>query len=254
MAEPIGNTFKGITQNGTVQNLRCVNNLLVNANSLSQLDDVNTTGVATGNALIYNSSTTKWEPRNLLFNGDLADVVITNPQDNDKLIYDSSNSRWINSQPYYFNYNYYGKFKDSYINNIAPETYINLLVNDPNVFDSFTLTGSSSYGLSLNGNFITGFRGTAQYQVVINTNFSILTIDDGTSFESSLRDSLNNNIILTSITNSLNNPNRPLTFNSITSISAANIYPAFRINAFAPHNYSGQPITDISVSITIYEL
>ena len=158
MAEPIGNTFKGITQNGTVQNLRCVNNLLVNANSLSQLDDVNTTGVATGNALIYNSSTTKWEPRNLLFNGDLADVVITNPQDNDKLIYQSSNSRWINSQPYYFNYNYYGKFKDSYINNIEPETYINLLVNDPNVFDSFTLTGSSSNGLSLNGNFITGFN------------------------------------------------------------------------------------------------
>jgi len=67
--------------------------------TLNSISDVNTTGVADGQGIAFDASTSTWKP--VTFGtgsssalNDLSDVTITGPQDNDILYYDNSTSTW----------------------------------------------------------------------------------------------------------------------------------------------------------------
>lgn len=68
---------------------------------LNDLTDVDTTGVANGEFLAYNSSTSTWEPTGssatVNFLNDIGDVVITSPADGAVLTYNAASSTWIDA-------------------------------------------------------------------------------------------------------------------------------------------------------------
>lgn len=59
--------------------------------ALDELSDVDTTGVADGEALVYDSNTSTWVPVNITVNSidDVSDVTITTPADGQVLTYNS---------------------------------------------------------------------------------------------------------------------------------------------------------------------
>jgi len=66
--------------------------------AISVLNDVDTTGVADGDALIYDSTSGNWEPGTASSVGvinDLTDVNASSPLDNQVLSWDSATSKWI---------------------------------------------------------------------------------------------------------------------------------------------------------------
>jgi hypothetical protein len=255
MAKPIGSTYLGITSSGTVQNLRSVGNLLINANSIATLDDCNINSPANSDVLIYDSSSTKFINRSLLFNSDLADVEITDPQENQKMAYNTTLSKWINISPQFFFINIYGKFRDSYIQSLVNTIFINLLYNDPLVFDTYNITSTGHNGLNINtSNLIVGIRNNLSvYNYNYMNNLSILTIDNNSQWAYGLRNSTNGLITQISTTNTLNNPNRQLNTTSNTTIADQNgFYPFLTITGAS--NYTGNTIADFSFSFLIYEL
>lgn len=71
------------------------------ATSLSMLDDVDiTTPVSNGQALVYNSTSLKWENATIstvTALANLTDVLLTSPANGQTLLYDSTTSKWYNS-------------------------------------------------------------------------------------------------------------------------------------------------------------
>lgn len=63
------------------------------ATNLGSLGDVNTVGVTTGDTLVYNGTTSKFEPSQLNLDA-LSDVAVSAPQDGQFLAYDSAAGRW----------------------------------------------------------------------------------------------------------------------------------------------------------------
>jgi len=256
MAKAIGQTYLGITSTGTIQNLRSNGNLLINSSSLSTLDDVNISTPATNQALIYNSTTSKFENRGISFNSDLVDVSITSPQENQKLFYNSTLSTWINLSPQYYYINVYAKLKDSYMQSLTGTTYINLLSDNALIFDTFTITGTGNNGLNYNitNNLITGIRNTLSfYNYNFMANISILTINNSATFSFGLRNSTSGLISQLSISNTLNNNNKQLNLTSNTVFGDLNgFYPFLTLTGGS--SYTGNTINDLTFSFVVYEL
>ncbi len=69
----------------------------VDSARLSNLNDVDTAGVADGDSLVYDESTDKWIPGASSSNlHALTDVTLTTPADNQVLVYDGGTEQWIN--------------------------------------------------------------------------------------------------------------------------------------------------------------
>jgi len=68
--------------------------------SINDLNDVDTSSVANGHILKWDSLAAQWKTEAAVNNlDDLLDVVITAPANRELLVYDSSLSRWVNSTP-----------------------------------------------------------------------------------------------------------------------------------------------------------
>ncbi len=68
--------------------------------SINDLNDVDTSSVANGHILKWNSLAAQWKTEAAVNNlDDLLDVVITAPANRELLVYDSSLSRWVNNTP-----------------------------------------------------------------------------------------------------------------------------------------------------------
>ena len=68
--------------------------------SINDLNDVDTSNVANGHILKWNSLAAQWKTEAAVNNlDDLLDVVITAPANRELLVYDSSLSRWVNNTP-----------------------------------------------------------------------------------------------------------------------------------------------------------
>jgi hypothetical protein len=66
---------------------------------LDDLSDVDTTGVADGDALVYDTATTSWVPGSVAIDSlnDINDVNITTPANGEVLVY--SDGDWVNQEP-----------------------------------------------------------------------------------------------------------------------------------------------------------
>jgi len=66
---------------------------------LDALSDVDTTGVADGDALVYDTATTSWAPGSVAIDSlnDINDVNITTPANGEVLVY--SDGDWVNQEP-----------------------------------------------------------------------------------------------------------------------------------------------------------
>jgi hypothetical protein len=71
---------------------------------LNSLDGVNTSGVQDKNILIYNSTSTDWEPSTTLTMEGLTDTTITTPITGDRLVWDAVTSKWIHGQNFIIGY------------------------------------------------------------------------------------------------------------------------------------------------------
>ena len=60
MSKLISPIFRGQTAAGNTQLLRVNGNLLTNANTIAELDDVSLSGLALNQTLVYNSSVSKF--------------------------------------------------------------------------------------------------------------------------------------------------------------------------------------------------
>lgn len=70
------------------------------ATSLGMLDDVNITTPTNGQALVYNSTSQKWENQTIstvTALANLTDVLLTSPANGQTLLYDGTNAKWYNS-------------------------------------------------------------------------------------------------------------------------------------------------------------
>jgi len=254
MSEPIGNVVNGITTTGKVQALRSVGNLLVNANNISDLDDATITTPATGQTLIWNGS--KWVNQSLYFASSLSDLVITAPQVKDRIMYDVGTAKWTNQSPYYYSFNCYGKFKDSYIQSLTGTTsFLNLLVNDTAIFDSYTLSNSESNGFTLNNTTgaIEGFRASAVCTASYNMSLSINTVNNLTSFFYGVRNLAGSTTVSSNTSaNTLDIKFKALDSNFTTTLTSMTIFPYVSLSA--TNNYTGQATQDFSFSFSIYEI
>jgi hypothetical protein len=255
MSKLISPIFRGQTAAGNTQLLRVNGNLLTNANTIAELDDVSLSGLAFNQTLIYDSSISKFTNQSLFFGSSLDDVVITTPQEDQKLIFDNATTKWINTTPKFFNLNINGKFKDSYLQNLTSTNYINLLVNNPLIFDSYNITGTNSNGISIDiNNFLTGFRTTCNYMFIYSMNLSIITINNNTLFDFGFRTSTNSSFLIVSQLNRLDNKYQSLYASSVQAVGTSILYPYFNAFLTGGTNYAGQTSQDFSLSITIYEI
>jgi hypothetical protein len=255
MSKLISPIFRGQTAAGNTQLLRVNGNLLTNANTIAELDDVSLSGLALNQTLIYNSSVSKFTNQSLFFGSSLDDVVITTPQEDQKLIFDSATTKWINTTPKFFNININGKFKDSYLQNSTSTNYINLLVNNPLIFDSYNITGTNNNGISIDvNNFLSGFRTTCNYMFIYSMNLSIITVNNNSTLDFGFRTSINSNFLVASQFNRLDNKFQSLYVSSVQAVGSYFLYPYFNLFLTGGTNYAGQVNQDFSLSITIYEI
>lgn len=255
MSEPIGNIVNGLTTNGVVQPLRSVGNLLINSTAISDLTDASISGPSSGQALVWNSSTGKWNNQSLLFASSLGDVVITAPQASDKILYDSATSKWTNQVPRYYNICVYGKFKDSYMSSLTSTTFINMLYNDPLVFDSYNISNTEISGLTIDSitHSVTGFKPSAIYNSSYTMNLSINTIN-ATNWSFGTRTTLNVSLNANTNINILDNKTKTLDSCFTANIASTNlIYPYITLGS-GTNNYSGQATQDFSFTYNIYEI
>jgi hypothetical protein len=162
-------------ENGTLDRVLGIsNNVLLTTNkNLSQLSDVNTTGISNQKALIYDSATQKWVSGGQSFT-QLSDVLIN------ESILNASNSikwspalvKWTNRDLGYAIATISGQIKDS--NWVAQDVNFNLL--NPSNYETGTFEISSFVNNLLNidttTNFnIAGLINGANYRIECNFNF-----------------------------------------------------------------------------------
>jgi hypothetical protein len=147
------------------------NTLLTTNKNISQLSDVDASGVSSQKALIYNSSTEKWEAALPNFR-DLGDVVITSPQGGDSIKWNSTTSKWVNRQLGYAILTISGRIKDSKF--AVSDTYFNLLNPDNYEPDTFVISPFSSSGINIDTTTtfnVNGLTSGANYRVECNFNY-----------------------------------------------------------------------------------
>lgn len=68
------------------------------ATTISSLDDVDLTNISNGQILIYNGTTAKWENGGVATSlSELSDVTLTSVSNGQKLSYDSTSQKWVNT-------------------------------------------------------------------------------------------------------------------------------------------------------------
>jgi hypothetical protein len=160
-------------ENGTLDRVLGINSntLLTTNKNISQLSDVDATGVSSQKALIYNSTTEKWEAALPTFAG-LGDVVITSPQGGDSIKWNSTSNKWVNRQLGYAIITISGRIKDSKY--AVNDIYFNLLNPDNYEPDTFVISPFSSSGINVDTttNFnINGLVTGVNYRVEFNFNY-----------------------------------------------------------------------------------
>jgi len=158
-------------ENGTLDRVLGINSntLLTFNKNISQLSDVDATGVSSQKALIYNSSLQKWVASLPNF-ADLGDVSITSPQGGDNIKWNSSLSKWVNRPLGYAIITISGRIKDSKF--AVNDTYFNLL--NPDSYDTFEISPFSNANINIDTttNFnINGLVSGVNYRVECNFNY-----------------------------------------------------------------------------------
>jgi hypothetical protein len=167
-------------ENGTLDRVLGIssNTLLTTNKNLSQLSDVNTTGVSTGKALVYDNATQKWIAGGQSFT-QLSDVLIN------ESILNASNSikwspalnKWSNRDLGYAIMTISGRLKDSLFNTndvnfnlLNPNSYE--LDNEGNTTFSISSFTNNSINVDTTTNFnINGLLNGANYRIEYNFNY-----------------------------------------------------------------------------------
>ena len=240
-------------ENGTLDRVLGINNTLLTTNkNISQLSDVDATGVSSQKALIYNSSTEKWEAALPTFAG-LGDVVITSPQGGDSIKWNSTSSKWVNRQLGYAIITISGRLKDSKI--AVNDTYFNLLNPDNYEPDTFVISPFSSSGINVDTTTtfnVNGLTTGANYRCECNFNYYYTTGGNGT--------------VTLQAANAIGGQ---LSFNSIGANALARVLAAsmtfvrnditavtfnVRQNTFSAASFVGLTPTNVNITMSIIEM
>jgi hypothetical protein len=171
-------------ENGTLDRVLGIgsNTLLTFNKNISQLSDVDATGVSSQKALIYNSTTEKWVASLPNF-ADLGDVVVSSPQGGDSIKWNSVSNKWVNRQLGYAIITISGRLKDSKF--AVADTYFNLLNPDNYETDTFEITPFSSSGINIdttttfniNGLIVgANYRGECNFNYYYTAGSGVLTL------------------------------------------------------------------------------
>jgi hypothetical protein len=154
-------------ENGTLDRVLGINSntILTTNKNLSQLSDVNTTGVSAQKTLIYNATTQKWDAVLPTFAG-LGDVAINTEtlSSTNSIKYSTALGKWTNRNLGYALITISGRLKDSVLN--VANTNLNCL--NPANYETGTFTISS-----YTNNLIT---------VDTTTNFQVLGLVNGGNY------------------------------------------------------------------------
>jgi len=166
--------------NGTIEPVLALNasTILTTTKNLSQLSDVDTSGLGIGaqKVLIYNSTTEKWEPVLPSIAG-LSDVLFSDLQASNVIKWSPTPvNKWVNRDLGYAVMTIQGQIKDSVINTENAEW--NILNPDNYETGTFTITPFTNNSIDVDtttnfqiGNLVSG----ANYRIEWNFNYSILT-------------------------------------------------------------------------------
>ena len=144
------------------------------ATSLSMLDDVDITTPTNGQALVYNSTSLKWENQTIstvTALANLTDVLLSSPAANQVLVYDGTNAKWYNSALKTINGQSLLGSGDISVGGGASGNYLPLTGG--------TLTGSNGNLLELNSTF---YYGTWQYFNMSGARKVAVGVYDGMAF------------------------------------------------------------------------
>ena len=172
-------------ENGTLDKVLGLNNstILTTNKNLSQLSDVNTSGVSAEKVLMYNNSTQKWDAVLPSFSK-LGDVAINTEtlSGSNVIKWDSTLVKWVNRDLGYAIINISGRIKDSVINTFFTEWS----VLDPSNYEAGTFSITSFTNNSINVDTTTLFQvqglvNGANYRLEWNFNYNIDTPPAGVS-------------------------------------------------------------------------
>lgn len=166
--------------NGTIEPVLALNasTILTTTKNLSQLSDVDTTGVSAQKCLIYNDITQKWEAILPSFSklGDVAIDTGTLSASNVIKWSPAPVSKWVNRDLGYAVLNISGQIKDSVINTNTTEWS----VLDPSNYETGTFSITSFVNNSISVDTTTLFQvqglvNGGNYRIEWNFNYNILT-------------------------------------------------------------------------------
>ena len=165
------------SENGTLDRVIGLNDttILTTNKNLSQLSDVDTTGVSDQTVLLYNSSNAKWEATLPSFTS-LSDVSFNNLQASNVIKWNSTQQRWVNRDLGYAILTISGKIKDSVFN--TGNVSFNLLNPSNYEAGTFTISPYSNNNIVINTTTtfnISGLISGASYRVEMNFNYSIFS-------------------------------------------------------------------------------
>jgi hypothetical protein len=241
-------------ENGTLDRVLGINSntLLTTNKNISQLSDVDATGVSSQKALIYNSTTEKWEASLPNF-ADLGDVVITSPQGGDSIKWNSTSNKWVNRQLGYAVITISGRIKDSKY--AVNDIYFNLLNPDNYEPDTFVISPFSSSGINIDTTTtfnINGLITGANYRAECNFNYYYTAGGNG-AFTIQAANAVGGQLSFNSI--GLNPLARVLT-SSMTFVRNDLTTVTFNAkqNTFSQPSFVGLTPTNVNITISIIEM
>jgi hypothetical protein len=204
--------------NGTISPVLALNanTILTTTSNLSQLSDVDTSGVGPQKILTYNGTTQKWEPVLPSFAG-LTDVSVSNLSASNVIKWSPAPvNKWINRDLGYAIMTIQGQIKDSVFNSTVQFNILNPANYETGTF-AITPFTNNSINVDTTTNFQVGnLVVAANYRVEMNFNYNIATATGSSNFDFVLRNQ--SNIGLLGTIGNINTGNTTL----VTSLSTVN--------------------------------
>lgn len=243
--------------NGTIDRVLALNasTILTTTRNLSQLSDVDTSGLGIGaqKVLTYNSTTTKWEPV-LPTIANLGDVEFAGLSGSNVIKWNPANNKWINRDLGYAVMTIQGQLKDSVFNANTEFNILNPANYETGTF-SITPFTNNSINIDTTTNFqVDGLVSGANYRVEWNFNYNILTSASSNGlFTFYIRNQSNNLVFLT--TNQITTGMRTFV-SSMSGVNATASGYRFTIqrNALSTGSFTGATPLNLNCVISVIEM
>lgn len=240
------------SENGTLDRVLGLNDstILTTNKNLSQLSDVNTTGVSDQKVLLYDSSAEKWVAKLPSFSS-LSDVSFSNLQASNVIKWNFTEQKWVNRDLGYAVLTISGKIKDTVFN--TGGVSFNLLNPSNYETGTFTISRYSNNDIVIDTSSafnISGLVMGASYRTEMNFNYTIQSSPGTTATVST---SITNAGQAASAVCNIGSASRSVV-SSLTGISTTSTTLTFTASKLAAGTFVGTTPLDTNITISVIEM